>query len=628
MNFEGLKTDFINYLKDLNTNKGKHYVVDKGDVSIFMYANEFKDYLEQSNLDCSDVSIFTKSVNEILSMDIQNGKLVDAGSNKDKSQDFESDTKIQDENFMKNFLVDLVNDSDFQNLIDIDESGEVDNSELKSFFNAIKSNDGNNNTISLDDIIQAVSEIEDGTFSLNGKGDTNEKTEENKVNNTTTTPRSTGGGTSASSGFGGTSSASGGNGISSGLSSPTANSDEKNNIAQTNDISNMSLDELEQEKSNRENNVADARENINAVYSGENANVSKANNDYEKAKQDYEKALKEDKNVSEKLKKQHEKDIKAVEDKQKEIDETNIKINDKESEIASKENEISDDEANIAALESALASLSVGSNADDEAKAQIEAQRAELQAQLDEAKAQKEAHEEEKTQLENELEELKTTLSDKESELEELEAAKQKTEDEILKNCGEATKEALQVFNTAKDKVGEVKEKELSSAKQVLTEATNKLNEINNVINDKKTEETQKTNDGKSALAQTALEAALSQVGYGYWWGEQVPDGGFDCNGLTNWAWAQAGVDIPYRSGTYSYGQFQWMHENGNWVNNVEDLNPGDLVFFSKDGGNTCYHVAMYAGNGQVVHAISTTYGIQLTDINFCSGFCGGGSPI
>ena len=126
----------------------------------------------------------------------------------------------------------------------------------------------------------------------------------------------------------------------------------------------------------------------------------------------------------------------------------------------------------------------------------------------------------------------------------------------------------------------------------------------------------------------TAVNAALSQVGLAYIWGEQIPGAGFDCNGLTNWAWAQAGVEIPYRSGTYSYGQFQWLKNSGRWVSSVSQMLPGDLVFYSYDGGYTCYHVAMYIGGGSVVHAIDYSHGIAVTSYDWCYGFCGGGSPI
>lgn len=123
-----------------------------------------------------------------------------------------------------------------------------------------------------------------------------------------------------------------------------------------------------------------------------------------------------------------------------------------------------------------------------------------------------------------------------------------------------------------------------------------------------------------------AVNAALSQVGKPYGHGNNGSN--WDCNGLTHWAWAQAGVEIPGASGHYGYGQFQWMKRSGRWVTSVSALKPGDLVFYSYDGGATTYHVAMYIGGGQVVHANGWYYGVHTSSVYFDDGFCGGGSPI
>ena len=89
--------------------------------------------------------------------------------------------------------------------------------------------------------------------------------------------------------------------------------------------------------------------------------------------------------------------------------------------------------------------------------------------------------------------------------------------------------------------------------------------------------------------AQTAVDAALSQVGKPYRWGAAGPDE-YDCSGLTMWAWAQAGVALPHNSGM----QFEATPR-------VErsDLAVGDLMFF----GSPIHHVSMYIGNGQMVEA-------------------------
>lgn len=125
-----------------------------------------------------------------------------------------------------------------------------------------------------------------------------------------------------------------------------------------------------------------------------------------------------------------------------------------------------------------------------------------------------------------------------------------------------------------------------------------------------------------------AVQAALAQVGNNYSHANTTSSG-FDCNGLCWYAWGVAGVSIPRASGHYtSNGQFQYIKRIGNWVTSVSDLQAGDLVFYSYDGGATTYHVAMYIGNGQVVQALSYSQGIKVTSVTMCTGFCGGGSPI
>ncbi|MBD3008448.1 NlpC/P60 family protein [Streptomyces sp. 5-10] len=86
-----------------------------------------------------------------------------------------------------------------------------------------------------------------------------------------------------------------------------------------------------------------------------------------------------------------------------------------------------------------------------------------------------------------------------------------------------------------------------------------------------------------------ALAYALSQIGKPYVWGAEGPDS-FDCSGLTSSAWAYAGRTIPRTS------QEQWRR-----LPRVplSQLRPGDLVIYYKGAS----HVAMYAGNGQVVQA-------------------------
>ncbi|MEO3763523.1 NlpC/P60 family protein [Streptomyces sp. B5E4] len=91
---------------------------------------------------------------------------------------------------------------------------------------------------------------------------------------------------------------------------------------------------------------------------------------------------------------------------------------------------------------------------------------------------------------------------------------------------------------------------------------------------------------GRGALAAAAARGAL---GTPYMWGGAAP-GGFDCSGLTQWAYGRAGVSIPRTSQAQRYAGRQVP---------LGEAKPGDLVTYRADAS----HVAMYVGGGQVVHA-------------------------
>ncbi|MFF4485647.1 NlpC/P60 family protein [Streptomyces sp. NPDC001544] len=92
-----------------------------------------------------------------------------------------------------------------------------------------------------------------------------------------------------------------------------------------------------------------------------------------------------------------------------------------------------------------------------------------------------------------------------------------------------------------------------------------------------------------NARAAAAVAAARSALGRPYVWGANGPSA-FDCSGLTQWAYAQAGVHLPRTSQEQRYAGRQIP---------LSEARPGDLVVYRSDAG----HVGMYAGNGQVIHA-------------------------
>ncbi|MFE7627743.1 NlpC/P60 family protein [Streptomyces sp. NPDC057509] len=92
-----------------------------------------------------------------------------------------------------------------------------------------------------------------------------------------------------------------------------------------------------------------------------------------------------------------------------------------------------------------------------------------------------------------------------------------------------------------------------------------------------------------SSRAAAAVLAVHRALGRPYVWGANGPSG-FDCSGLMQWAYAQAGVSLPRTSQAQRYA--------GRMVP-LSEARPGDLVAYRADAS----HIGMYVGNGQVIHA-------------------------
>ncbi|MDN8624015.1 C40 family peptidase [Corynebacterium kroppenstedtii] len=111
---------------------------------------------------------------------------------------------------------------------------------------------------------------------------------------------------------------------------------------------------------------------------------------------------------------------------------------------------------------------------------------------------------------------------------------------------------------------------------------------------------------GASPQAQQAVEAARSAIGTPYQWGGNTPGVGLDCSGLTHWAYAQAGVDIPRLAEAQTVGT-PVTHDQ---------LLPGDLVVWDR-------HVAMYAGDGMMIEAGDPVQTSPLRTTNMGMNFLG-----
>jgi cell wall-associated NlpC family hydrolase len=109
--------------------------------------------------------------------------------------------------------------------------------------------------------------------------------------------------------------------------------------------------------------------------------------------------------------------------------------------------------------------------------------------------------------------------------------------------------------------------------------------------------------------AQVAVDTAMAQLGDPYVWAAAGPDA-FDCSGLTQYAYAAAGVGLPHSSSMQS--------QMGTPVS-LSELQPGDLLFFY----SPVSHVGMYIGNGQMVHASTSGQPVKVASVDSMGSFSG-----
>jgi cell wall-associated NlpC family hydrolase len=142
-----------------------------------------------------------------------------------------------------------------------------------------------------------------------------------------------------------------------------------------------------------------------------------------------------------------------------------------------------------------------------------------------------------------------------------------------------------------------------------------------------------------SDKVRTVIEAALAQRGVPYSWGGGNTSGpsygiccspsgksgssikGFDCSGLTVYAYARAGIQLP-RTAAAQAGIGKRIPASLG----TSALKAGDLVFYAYAPGrdSTIYHVGIYVGSGKMINAPRPGAVVRLDAVNAMSGFAGG----
>lgn len=103
-----------------------------------------------------------------------------------------------------------------------------------------------------------------------------------------------------------------------------------------------------------------------------------------------------------------------------------------------------------------------------------------------------------------------------------------------------------------------------------------------------------------NTVSDVALDAAKTKVGAQYSWGASGPFS-FDCSGLVQWAYKQAGIELPRTS-------FEQSHVGAPVA--FEDLQPGDIVVTNGGG-----HVGLYAGDGKLLNAVQSGQPVSYTPL-------------
>ena len=119
---------------------------------------------------------------------------------------------------------------------------------------------------------------------------------------------------------------------------------------------------------------------------------------------------------------------------------------------------------------------------------------------------------------------------------------------------------------------------------------------------------TSQLSDEEKTLREQVVDFALQYEGYSYVYGAESPSDGFDCSGLVYYVFRHFGYNVMRTAST--------QYANDGVKVSKSELQPGDVVFFSSNGGYSVTHVGIYIGNNQFIHASTPSVGVIISDLD------------
>ena len=642
---------FKKYLKELSEITGKKYNLNST-VSLFSNKKEVKQYFENElGVDTSDILNKGISASEIDNLSVKNGKLVRGGAkagkesdgtslfdlvkqknDAEKSENSSSDSSNSKDGSVfndasqtttgKSILQDsktkankaagdtvadvfnlLMQDEEFTKTLDTDGDGEINDEEMKAFFNTIKGSDENDKVVSLDDILTAAGDISDGKLKTEDIKEEQDKTEDSD----SSSGASGASGASGGGGVGGSGGVSGSGGSGSTAAANTQTTDEKT-------LDNMSSKEIEAELKTKRSDLDSKNKDLNEALEGKSEELQKMQDKIDDSYKDYQKEMEK---VDKKL-------AKEIDAKKQEVDTKEQAIRTQEAQIATDEQAVTDAETKVTDassqrqnFENIVSELeaSKGDSKDLTKSAEIDSKISAAKEQLEKAKTAKTEAEnkvkddnEKKTELETELETLNQEMEELEKQLNDKATDEQKEKLEKLKEEWTKNKEDFETKRTelADKAKTEVKaaQKEVDTYEKALTEAKNRENQ---------------KEYGNSDISEDIIEFAKKYLGY------NEADGSADefmkAHGMTSATpWCAGFVDyILENCGDYDKVA-DWYKNVGNKLycpdvyasaqsaNAVVDASQaqaGDLVLFDWEGDGTKDHIGIVTDvSGGVIRTI------------------------